>query len=156
MFSCNHIVCDEEVLNIREGKEKEKSDQKKSMIRKAIVKYNKRKLEYQRVIDSKKEAINYGIVDYKSIIHFKKIKSDKAVPSSAIDLKRRYEDITDRKNPSLLAYLTDRGYYKDIESIEITDRLLQPVACEIVQTAAGEMVLVAESALNSLAEMEEV
>ena len=72
MFSSNHIVCDEEVLNIREGKEKEKSDQKKSMIRKAIVKYNKRKLEYQRVIDSKKEAINYGITDYKAIIHFKK------------------------------------------------------------------------------------
>ena len=36
MFSSNHIVCDEEVLNIREGKEKEKSDQKESRIRKAI------------------------------------------------------------------------------------------------------------------------
>ena len=47
MFSSNHIVCDEEVLNIREGKEKEKSDQKESRIRKAIDEYNKRKLDYQ-------------------------------------------------------------------------------------------------------------
>ena len=41
VFTSNHIVCDEEVLNIREGKEKEKNDQKESTIRKVIVEYKK-------------------------------------------------------------------------------------------------------------------
>ena len=78
------------------------------------------------------------------------------MPSRAIDLKRRYEDIADHNNLSLLAYLTNHGCYKDAESIEIAGRLLQPVACEIVQPAAGEMVVAADLALNSLAEMKEV
>ena len=54
MFTSNHIVCDEEFLNIRGGKEKEKCDQKESTIQKSIDEYYKRKLDYDKLIDSNK------------------------------------------------------------------------------------------------------
>ena len=104
-----------------------------------------------------KEAKDYGIADYKAIIHFKKIKSDKAVPSRAIGLKWRYEDIISRNNLSLVVYLTDRGYYNDEDIIAIADRLFQHVADEIDVAAelsfprGGEL-----SELNDLLLMEQM
>ena len=40
IFKSNHIMCDEEVLEIQREKEKEKTDKIKSTIAKAIVKLN--------------------------------------------------------------------------------------------------------------------
>ena len=84
---------------------------------------------------------------------------DKEYKSKRIDLKRRYEDITSRNNPSIRAYLTDRGYYKDEESAAIADRLLQSAAGKMAVTVAAEMPLPSGGGLaelDDLAQMEEV
>ena len=69
MFINSHIVCDEEVMAIREGKEKEKRIQKENSINKVITEYHKRRLAYQVMLDSKKKDNEYGIAEYKTILH---------------------------------------------------------------------------------------
>ena len=124
MFKSNHIVLDEEVLRYRENKEEEKNQKLINTIQKAINEYNKRKLEYDKIMAGTKQEKDYGVAEYKSVIHFKKWKSDAAVPTSKAALTRRYEDTKGRTAFTMQEYLTDRGYDKDEESIAIITRLL--------------------------------
>ena len=124
MFKSNHIVLDEEVLRYREKKEDEKNKKIIDTIQKAIDEYNKRKLEYDKVMAGTKQEKDYGVAEYKALIHFKKRKSDAAVPAGKTALARRYEDTKGRIAFTMQEYLTDRGYDKDEESIAIVTRLL--------------------------------
>ena len=112
MFKSNHIVLDEEVLRYREKKEDEKNKKIIDTIQKAIDEYNKRKLEYDKVMAGTKQEKDYGVAEYKAVIHFKKQKSDAAVPAGKTALARRYEDTKGRIAFTLQEYLTDRGYDK--------------------------------------------
>ena len=111
MFKANHIVCDEEVLEIRREKEKEKTDKIKSTIDKAIAKFNEWKDQYTTLIASNVSETQYTTKNKKMIISFKKLKDDAAVPTKAAEIKARYETIKGRPVMTLKQYLTDRGLY---------------------------------------------
>ena len=70
MFTSNHIVCDEEVLTIREGKEEEKTGKKRGAVEKAVDKFNKRQAAYLELILSGKDDSKYGIADCKKVIYY--------------------------------------------------------------------------------------
>ena len=59
MFNGNKIVLDEELLNIREEKELEKSDAKEKVIKNAIGKFYARRDAYKTLIDSNIEESKY-------------------------------------------------------------------------------------------------
>ena len=108
-------------------KEEEKNKKIIYTIQKAIDKYKKRKLEYDKVMDGTKQEKDNGIAEFKAVIHFKKWKSDAAVPAGKTALARRYEDTKGRIGFTIRKYLNDCGYNKDEESIAIVTRLLGPI-----------------------------
>jgi len=60
MFKSNHIVCDEEVLEIRREKEKKKTDKIESTIAKTIVKFNEWKDKYMTLMASNVSEAQYN------------------------------------------------------------------------------------------------
>ena len=86
MFNGDKIVLDEEILNIREGKELEKSDAREKVIQSAIDKYNARLDAYNTLIASNIDKSKYNAKQKKAIVTLKKVKEDAAVPSRAADI----------------------------------------------------------------------
>ena len=135
MFNGNKIVLDEEILNIREGKEKEKSDAKEKVIKNAISKFNTRRDAYKALIDSSIEEIKYTAKQKKAAIQFKKLKTDKAVPLRAAGITARFNETKDRPVMTVRQYLTDLGYYTDGEEYtDIVEHLLAVDAQIAVET----------------------
>ena len=96
MFNGNKIVLDEEILAIREGKEKEKSDAKAKVIQNAINKFKACRDKYITLIASNNEESKYTAKQKKMVIYFKKRKADKEVPSRADTITLRFNEIKDR------------------------------------------------------------
>ena len=138
IWDANNVLLDEEVLAIREAKEKEKDNEKLKIVEKAILEYNDRKNSYQTLIGSDMEEQNYNGKHYKVVIHWKKRDSDKAVPSRVADLKKRYDKIKVRADLSLKGYLTDRGYYKDGNPFKV---VVERVLATMNQGDDGESVV---------------
>ena len=74
-----------------------------------------------------KQEKDYGVAEYKAVIHFKKRKSDAVVPAGKTALAQRYEVTKGFIGFTVQEYLTNRGYDKDEESISIITRLLGPI-----------------------------
>jgi hypothetical protein len=121
LFKTRHVVLDEEVLALREGKDREKAYNESKVIRNAIEEYKKRKEYYEAVKNSPKQETDYTVADYKAIIHFKKRKGDVAVPSKAIELKIRYDVVKDRPDMHLREFLLDRGYVRECVDTILND-----------------------------------
>ena len=125
MFNGDKIVLDEEILNIREGKELEKSEAKEKVIKNAIEKYNTRLDVYKKLIASNVEESKYNAKQKKAIVSLKKLKSDAAVPSLAADIRIRYNGTKHRTIMTICQYLTNCGYcIVRGEFIDIVDRIL--------------------------------
>ncbi len=129
LFKVKHIALDEEVLALREAKEQEKVDERYQVVKNAIDEYNKRKTDYEQVINSPKNVEDYVGADYKAIVHYKKRKGDTAVPSLVSKLKERYDETQARPDLCLTEYLADRGYEG-----EDVDRVITCVTTEIMGT----------------------
>ena len=129
------------------------------MIKKAVNKFNKQKLAYLELVQSGKDDTKYSNEDYKKLIYFKKRKSEKAVPTRAIDLKQRYNDIKERESHTLKEHLTNCGFYADLDNFEMvkspiaqrTQREGRIVECE----ALAEEVM-ANGVAEMIGEREEV
>ena len=153
MFKSNHIVCDEEVLAIREGKEEEKTDKKRGAVEKVVDKFNKREIAYLELIQSRKDETEYRNEDYKKVIHFKKRKLDKAVSTLAIDLKMRFMEIKQRGNPTLIEHLTDLGLYTDADNVEIVDSIIAQLGASEGRIVECEAPPVGEAMVNGSADI---
>ena len=81
-------------------------------------------MAYLELIQSGKDETNYRNEDYKKVIHFKKQKSDKAVPTLALKLKMIFLEIKHRGNPTLIEHLTDLGHYTDAGNVAIADSVI--------------------------------
>ena len=108
LFDANHIVMDEEVLRIRESKEQDKMDEKEATVLKAIQRYRSLKEAYLKVVNSSTEEKDFKGTHFKAVIHFKKQKDDKPVPTRVADLKVRYDEVKNKREWSIKEYLTDR------------------------------------------------
>jgi len=136
LFDANHIVMDEEVLRIRESKEQDKMDEKEAIVSKAIQRYHSLKEAYLKVVNSSTEEKDYKGAHFKAVIHFKKQKNDKSVPTRVADLKVRYEEVKNRSEWSIKEYLTDRELCNEGEEyLEIVERLLVPATVAMVPLA---------------------
>ena len=119
---------DDEVLALREAKEKEKVDERDQVVRNVIEEFTKRGKEYEQVINSQKTESEYVGADFKAIVHHKKRKGDPAVPSLVSKLRERYEETKGRPEMTLKEYLADRGY--DGNDV---DRVISEVRTEIMR-----------------------
>ena len=127
LFDANHIVMDEEVLCIRESKEQDKMDEKEAIVSKAIQRYHSLKEAYLKVVNSSTEEKDFKGTHFKAVIHFKKQKNDKSVPTRVADLKVRYEEVKNTSEWSIKEYLTNREFCNEGEEyLEIVERLLVP------------------------------
>ena len=97
LFDANHIVMDEEVLRIRESKEQDKMDEKEATVLKAIQRYRSLKEAYLKVVNSSTEEKDFKGTHFKAVIHFKKQKDDKPVPTRVADLKVRYDEVKNKR-----------------------------------------------------------
>jgi hypothetical protein len=123
-----NIALDDEVLALREAKEKEKVDERDQVVRNAIDEFTKQGKEYEQVINSQKTESEYVGADFKAIVHHKKRKGDPAVPSVVSKLRERYEETKGRPEMTLKEYLADRGYDGDD-----VDRVISEVTTEIMR-----------------------
>ena len=114
LFNSKHIILDSEVLEYREGKEKEKEDEKLKTIQNAVQKYNDYKVAYFDLINGETDEKDYKGKHYKMYINWKKRASDSAVPSKVPLLKLRFQQTKGRNDQTLKEYLTDRGYCKKV------------------------------------------
>jgi hypothetical protein len=128
LFKLRHIALDDEVLALREAKEKEKVDERDQVVRNAIKEFTKRGKKYEQVINSQKTESEYVGADFKAIVHHKKRKGDPAVPSLVSKLRERYEETKGRPEMTLKEYLADRGYDGDD-----VDRVMSEVTTEIMR-----------------------
>jgi len=153
MFNGNKIVLDEEILNIREEKELEKSDAKEKTIKKAIGKFYARRDAYKTLVDLNIEESKYTAKQKKAAIYFKKLKTDKAVPSRAAEITARFNETKHRPAMTIRQHLTDLGYCTaGGEYTEIVDRLLAVDA----QIAVEPVLDVAVDPLNTNDATEEI
>jgi hypothetical protein len=113
LFKLKHVALDEEVLALREEKEREKVEASDQVISNAIQEFTKRKDLYEKVRNSPKTPDQYVAADLKAIIHFKKRKGDSAVPSGIGKLRERFHETKDRHDFTLKQFLSDRGYEGD-------------------------------------------
>jgi hypothetical protein len=128
LFKLRHIALDDEVLALREAKEKEKVDERDQVVRNAFEEFTKRGKEYEQVINSQKTELEYVGADFKAIVHHKKRKGDPALPSLVSKLRERYEETKGRPEMTLKEYLADRGY--DGNDV---DRVISEVRTEIMR-----------------------
>ena len=123
-------------------------------------------MNYQKLIDSNKEVSKYTGAYYKIIIHFKKIKCDKAVLLLANELKRRYGEIRAQNIFSLIEYHTNCGHCKEEDYTAIANRIIasgqailemgrETVVVENVVAIQSEVNIIVVAS-NNLPETEEV
>ena len=96
LFESKHIILDSEVLKYREGKEKEKEDEKLKTIQNAVQKYNDYKVAYFDLINGATDEKDYKGKHYKIYINWKKRSSDSAIPSKVPLLKLRFQQTKGR------------------------------------------------------------
>jgi hypothetical protein len=92
LFKVRNIALDEEVLELREAKEKEKVDERDQVVKNAIEEFKKQAKENEHVINSPKTEGEYVGANLKAIVHHKKRKGHPAVPSLVSNLRERYEE----------------------------------------------------------------
>ena len=77
------------------------------------------------MIDSNIEESKYIAKQKKATIYFKKLKTDKAVPSLAAEITRRFNETKHRPAMTIRQHLTDLGYCTaGGEHTDTVDRLL--------------------------------
>ena len=68
IWDANNVLLDEEVLAIREEKEKEKTIEKEKVVLKGVRDFNRRRDDYLDLIQSKLDAKDYKGKHYKTVV----------------------------------------------------------------------------------------
>ena len=138
MFKAGHIVCDDEVLRMREYKEAKKTESRSTVIMNAIKTYHKYFDEYTQLTQSGKSTESYGGKEHAIVIRMLKQKSDGAMPKSAGKKKEEYMKMKDRAVPTLDQYLLERGYPRE-EFEPIQQQMQQQAFQDQMDVAEDEM-----------------
>ena len=109
IFKCGQVVLDEKVLELVEKKRKKVVSERDASKKKAIIEYNQRKEESMDVLTLNRQCEALTVSELKAIVHWKKCKADKAVPSGKTSLQERYRNTISRADISLDVFLTDSG-----------------------------------------------
>ena len=126
IWDANNVLLDEEVLAIREEKEKEKTIEKEKVVLKGVRDFNRRRDDYLDLIQSKLDAKDYKGKHYKTVVKWKKREKDKAVPTKVSELRERFEQTKDRTNLTIMEYFEDRGFLQaDSQFRDVVLRILE-------------------------------
>ena len=128
LFKIEHVALDENILAARENKEREKIEKIDNTIKKAIKEYQNRKRDYEQVQNSGKDEKEYTCGDLKALIHFKKRKTDGAVPTTLPALKVRYERVRERTILTLKDYMVKERNFTDEE----VDRVIEENSINLI------------------------
>jgi len=141
MFKAGHLLCDDEVLAMREMKEAKKYNDRFKVIKNAIKTYDKNFDEYIKLTRSAKSPERYNGTDHMIIIRVMRRKSDGPMPKNAPAKKAMYLAVKDREVPTLDQVLLEKGYPREefepirqalmnaqlVEAEEDDDDLMVPV-----------------------------
>ena len=126
LFKANKIFLDDEVLNIRKEKEIQKKKNLQKTISSMIIAFKQRYDNYIAVINKKSGSSKISMKDMKTVLAFKKMKGDKAMPTTLALVTERYDKVLKRNRPdyTIVDFMTERGYYNEEDgSKEMVDEL---------------------------------
>ena len=127
LFNSQHVLLDDEVLEIRRAKDKKKTDSVATVLANKIKAYKGYEEKYLTLVSSGKEVAQYSSNDFKIVIQMLKRKEDGAIPTKLEGRKAMYETIIGRPKPSLDEYMFDLGHQRsDYDSVlkQVDTRML--------------------------------
>ena len=110
IFRSGKTGLDKEVLVLQEEKEEALIRNRNSAIDKATAEFAKRMAAATAVIVLNKPVKTLKILELKAVVHFKKRKGDKAIPSTKPELLIRYKYMIHHSNQTIADYLVDSGH----------------------------------------------
>ena len=105
LFKASQLGIGSNVLNLQEQKEIIVFDTRELARLKALEEYTTRKAAALGILALNKTITDLSVKELKAIMHCKKIKDDRAVPSAKWDLLERYKAICFREYQTLETYL---------------------------------------------------